>query len=216
MTAMVVLDARLNPDENLRVAGEDMGFGRQHSALLTAGSQIRRASALRMALMSSENGAAAMLARTYPGGGNAFALAVRAKIRSLGLTRTTLTDPTGVASSNTSTATELAKIVAAAARYPEIAEITSEERADVAVNGQTRELRNTNPLVGNKGWNIRLSKTGYSDAAGRCLTMRMRSGGKNVTVVLLHADDSEQRSRDAGRIRDSLATADGPLSHARF
>lgn len=207
ITAMVVLDARLNPDENLRIVREDMRFGKQDSALLAAGSEIRRATALRMALMSSENGAAAMLARTFPGGGNGFALAVRAKIHSLGLTRTTITDPIGAASSNTSTAFELARIVAAAARYPEIAEITSNKRAEVAVNGLTRELRNTNPLVGDKGWDIRLSKTGSSAEAGRCLTMRMRSGDKNVTVVLLHADDLEQRSRDAGRIRDSLAHA---------
>lgn len=184
--------------------------------MLTAGSEVPRATALRMALMSSENRAAAMLARTFPGGGDAFAQAVRAKIHSLGLTRTTITDPTGAAPSNTSTATELARIVAAAAQYPEIAEITSNKRAEVAVNGLTRELHNTNPLVGGKGWDISLSKTGSSSAAGRCLTMRMRSGDKNVTVVLLHADDSEQRSLDAGRIRDLLANAGGPPLHAHF
>jgi D-alanyl-D-alanine endopeptidase (penicillin-binding protein 7) len=44
----------------------------------------------------------------------------------------------------------------------------------------------------------------------------MRSGDKNVTVVLLHADDSEQRSLDAGRIRDLLANAGGPPLHAHF
>jgi D-alanyl-D-alanine endopeptidase (penicillin-binding protein 7) len=84
--------------------------------------------------------------------------------------------------------------VAAAARYPEIAEITSSARAEVAVNGRTQELLNTNPLVGNEGWDIRMSKTGSSTDAGRCLTMRMRSGDKDVTVVLLHAENSEQRT----------------------
>jgi D-alanyl-D-alanine endopeptidase (penicillin-binding protein 7) len=107
-------------------------------------------------------------------------------------------------------------IVAAAARYPEIAEFTSNKQAKVAVNGLTYELHNTNPLVGGNGWDIRLSKTGYSSAAGRCLTMRMRSGDKNVTVVLLHAEDSEQRSLDAGRIRDSLTNAGGPRLHTHF
>ena len=216
VTAMVVLDARLDPDEKLRIAHEDMGSGMQDSALLTAGSEVPRATALRMALMSSENRAALMLARTFPGGRDAFAQAVRAKIHSLGLTRTTITDPTGAAPSNTSTATELARIVAAAAQYPEIAEITSNKRAEVAVNGLTRELHNTNPLVGGKGWDISLSKTGSSSEAGRCLTMRMRSGDKNVTVVLLHADDSEQRSLDAGRIRDLLAHAGGAPLRAHF
>ena len=207
MTAMVVLDARLDPNEKLRVARADTELGMQDNALLTVGSEVPRAIALQMALMSSENRAAAMLARTFPGGANAFAQAVRAKIHSLGLTHTTITEPTGADSSNTSTATELARIVAAAARYPEIAGITSERQAKVSVSGLTRELHNTNPLVGDKGWDIRLSKTGSSTAAGLCLTMRMRSGDKNVTVVLLDADDSEQRSLDASKIRDSLARA---------
>lgn len=216
LTAMVVLDAGLDPAEKLRIAGGDLDAGAQDGGLLRAGSEVPRATALRMALMSSENRAAAMLARTYPGGGGAFAQALRAKIRSLGLTRTTITDPTGAAPSNTSTATELAMIVAAAARYPEIAEFTSNRQAEVAVDGQARELHNTNPLVGGKGWNILLSKTGSSSAAGRCLTMRMRSGDRNVTLVLLHAEDVEQRSLDAGRIRDSLAAAGGPQLHAHF
>ncbi|MFA9218564.1 MAG: serine hydrolase, partial [Sphingomonadaceae bacterium] len=214
MTAMVVLDARLDPDEKLRTTRADMGYGMQDHAVLSAGAEVPRATALRMALMSSENRAAAMLARTFPGGSEAFSRAVRAKIHSLGLTRTTITDPTGATSSNTSTATELAAIVAAAARYPEIAEITSNQRAEVAVNGLMRELHNTNPLVGVQGWDIRLSKTGSSAEAGRCLTMRMRSGDKDVTVVLLHADDAEQRSLDAGRIRDTLAKAGGSQLHA--
>jgi len=169
-----------------------------------------------MALMSSENRAATLLARTFPGGSEAFVHAVRAKIRSLGLTRTTITDPTGATPANTSTATELAKIVAAAARYPEIAEFTSHQHAEVAVDGRTRALHNTNPLVGGKGWDIRLSKTGYSAEAGRCLTMRMRSGDRDFTVVLLHADDSEQRSRDAGRIRDSLANSGTARMQSHF
>ncbi len=216
VTAMVVLDARLDPDEKLRITREDMRSTTQDSSLLSAGSEIPRATALQMALMSSENRAATLLARTYPGGNDAFVQAVRAKIHSLGLTRTTITDPTGATPANTSTATELAGIVAAAARYPEIAAITSHQRAEVAVDGRTRELRNTNPLVGDTGWDIRLSKTGYSTEAGRCLTMRLRSGDKDYTVVLLHADDAEQRTRDAGRIRDSLANSGAARLPAKY
>ncbi len=188
----------------LRIAREDVG-PKHGGSLMTVGSEVPRAVALTLALMTSENGAAAALARTYPGGASAFTQAVRAKIRSLGLTRTTMTDPAGLSPANASTATEVAMIVAAAARYPEIARITSDKQATVALNGSTRELHNTNPLVGGQGWDIRLSKTGHSAHAGRCLTMRMRSGNKIVTVVLLDADGLEQRSLDASKIRDSLA-----------
>ncbi len=204
MTAMVVLDAKLDPNQKLRIAHEDLAPFK-HRGSIAVGSEVPRAVALQLALLSSENGAAAALARTYPGGERAFTHALRAKVHSLGLTRTTIADATGVSPANRSTATEVAMIVAAAARYAEIARITSDGVAQVAVNGATREIRNTNPLVGGKGWDIRLSKTGSSELAGRCLTMRMRSGAKFVTVVLRDADGLEQRSLDASNIRDWLA-----------
>ena len=100
----------------------------------------------------------------------------------------------------------MARIVAAAARYPEIARITTAAQASVAVNGRPRTLHNTNALVGHAGWDIALSKTGSSKQAGSCLTMRMKSGGKHVTVVLLDADGAERRGLDAARIRTALAS----------
>ncbi|OEZ50070.1 D-alanyl-D-alanine endopeptidase precursor [Janthinobacterium sp. MP5059B] len=211
MTAMVVLDAGLDPDEQLRIVRADGDASLQRHSLLADGVAVSRGALLQLALLPSENRAAAALARTYPGGNTAFARALQAKIRHLGLRRTTLTDPVGSSPANTSTASEVAKIVAAAARYPDIARITSHPQASVAVNGKTRTLHNTNPLVGGKGWDILLSKTGSSNEAGSCLTMRMRSGGKHVTVVLLDADGAQRRSLDAGHIRDTLAGSPGRM-----
>ena len=211
MTAMVVLDAGLDPDEQLRIVRADGDASLQRHSLLADGVAVSRGALLQLALLPSENRAAAALARTYPGGGAAFQQALQAKIRHLGLHRTTLLDPVGSSPANTSTASEVAKIVAAAARYPDIARITSHPQASVAVNGKARTLHNTNPLVGGKGWDIVLSKTGSSHAAGSCLTMRMRSGGKHVTVVLLDADGAQRRSLDAGHIRDTLADRTGRM-----
>ena len=211
MTAMVVLDAGLDPDEQLRIVRADGKASMQRDSLLADGAAVSRGALLQLALLPSENRAAAALARTYPGGNAAFAQALQAKIRALGLTRTTLTDPVGSSPANTSTASEVAKIVAAAARYPDIARITSHPQASVAVDGKWRTLHNTNPLVGGKGWDILLSKTGSSHEAGSCLSMRMRSGGKHVTVVLLDADGAQRRSLDAGHIRDTLADRTGRM-----
>ena len=211
MTAMVVLDAGLDPDEQLRIVRADGDASLQRHSLLADGVAVSRGALLQLALLPSENRAAAALARTYPGGSAAFQQALQAKIRHLGLHRTTLLDPVGSSPANTSTASEVAKIVAAAARYPDIARITSHPQASVAVNGKVRTLRNTNPLVGGKGWDILLSKTGSSHEAGSCLTMRMRSGGKHVTVVLLDADGAQRRSLDAGHIRDTLADRTGRM-----
>lgn len=211
MTAMVVLDAGLDPDEQLRIVRADGEASLQRHSLLADGVAVSRGALLQLALLPSENRAAAALARTYPGGSAAFNDALQAKIRSLGLRHTTLLDPVGSSPANTSTASEVAKIVAAAARYPDIARITSHPQASVAVNGKVRTLHNTNPLVGGKGWDIVLSKTGSSSEAGSCLSMRMRSGGKHVTVVLLDADGAQRRSLDAGHIRDTLADRTGRM-----
>lgn len=211
MTAMVVLDAGLDPDEQLRIVRADGDASLQRHSLLADGVAVSRGALLQLALLPSENRAAAALARTYPGGSAAFQQALQAKIRHLGLHRTTLLDPVGSSPANTSTASEVAKIVAAAARYPDIARITSHPQASVAVNGKMRTLHNTNPLVGGKGWDIVLSKTGSGHEAGSCLTMRMRSGGKHVTVVLLDADGAQRRSLDAGHIRDTLADRTGRM-----
>jgi len=204
MTAMVVLDAKLDPAEKIRIDRDDVDTLKHSASRVPVGARMPRLAALKLALMSSDNRAAAALARTYPGGLEAFELAVQAKIRALGLTHTAIAEPTGLSPKNTSTATEVAKMAAAAARYPEIGQITSDRKALIAINGRSVEYRNTNRLVGSKGWDIHLSKTGYTDEAGRCLTMRMNSGGKNVTVVLLDADGSADRLRDAARIRRSL------------
>ncbi|MBV8380447.1 MAG: serine hydrolase [Paucibacter sp.] len=205
MTAMVLLDARQDPEEKLRISSDDVDTLKHSRSLVRVGAEMSRQSALELALIASENRAAAALARNYPGGIGAFTQALQAKIRSLGLAHTSLIEPTGLSPSNTSTAQDVARIVAAAARYPEISRITSERSTRVEINGRPRELHNTNHLVGSKGWDIQLSKTGYTDEAGRCLTMRMRSGQRDVTVVLLDADGSAQRLHDAARIRQSLA-----------
>jgi D-alanyl-D-alanine carboxypeptidase/D-alanyl-D-alanine endopeptidase (penicillin-binding protein 7) len=55
--------------------------------------------------------------------------------------------------------------------------------------------------VGAKGWDIGLSKTGYTQEAGRCLIMRVKAAGKNATMVLLNAGASSVRVLDALNIR---------------
>ena len=69
------------------------------------------------------------------------------------------------------------------------------------VNGREWAVRNTNHLVGAPGWNILLSKTGFTSEAGRCVTMRLQAAGRTVMVVLMGAAHSAQRARDALNIR---------------
>jgi D-alanyl-D-alanine endopeptidase (penicillin-binding protein 7) len=110
-------------------------------------------------------------------------------------------EPTGLSPNNKSTAADLVKMAVAASAYPEITRITTDAKDIININGRGVEYHNTNRLVGAKGWDIGLSKTGYTQEAGRCLIMRIKSAGKNATLVLLNARASSVRVLDAMSIR---------------
>lgn len=201
MTAMVVLDSQQDMHELIAIDRSDVDVVKHSSSRVPVGSRISRADVLRLALMSSDNRAAASLARTFQGGPEGFKAAVRAKIAALNMTSTVIEEPTGLSPNNKSTAQDLVKMAAAAATYPEIAQMSTETSDLININGRNVEYRNTNRLVGASGWNIGLSKTGYTQEAGKCLIMRITTAGKDATLVLLNAKASSARIMDALSIR---------------
>jgi D-alanyl-D-alanine carboxypeptidase/D-alanyl-D-alanine endopeptidase (penicillin-binding protein 7) len=201
MTAMVVLDAKQDMNEPIEIEKSDVDMLKHSTSRVPVGASIPRRDVLQLALMSSDNRAAASLARTYPGGAEGFKAAVKRKIAALGLTQTVIEEPTGLNPANRSTAADLVKMASAASHYPEITRITTESKDLININGREVEYHNTNRLVGAKGWDIGLSKTGYTQEAGRCLIMRVKAAGKNATMVLLNAGASSVRVLDALNIR---------------
>lgn len=208
MTAMVVLDSRPNMDAPISIDKTDVDTLKHSTSRVPVGATLSRRDTLQLALMSSDNRAAASLARTYPGGQAAFAAAVNAKIRALGLRQTVIEEPTGLSPNNRSTAADLVKMASAAAAYSEIRRITTDAKDIININGRQVEYHNTNRLVGAKGWDIGMSKTGYTEEAGRCLIMRIKSAGKNATLVLLNAKANSARVMDALNIRRFIAGPD--------
>jgi D-alanyl-D-alanine carboxypeptidase/D-alanyl-D-alanine endopeptidase (penicillin-binding protein 7) len=201
MTAMVVLDAHQDMNEPIEIEKSDVDMLKHSSSRVPVGATIPRRDVLQLALMSSDNRAAASLARTYPGGIEAFKAAVKHKIAALGLGNTVIEEPTGLNPANRSTAEDLVKIANAASHYQEITRITTDPRDIINIKGRGVEYHNTNRLVGAKGWDIGLSKTGYTQEAGRCLIMKVKTAGKNATLVLLNAGASSVRMLDALNIR---------------
>jgi D-alanyl-D-alanine endopeptidase (penicillin-binding protein 7) len=205
MTAMVVLDSKQDMDAPISIDKIDVDMLKHSTSRVPVGATIARRDVLQLALMSSDNRAAASLGRTYPGGSEAFKAAVKAKIAALGMTQTVIEEPTGLSPNNKSTAADLVKMAVAASAYPEITRITTDAKDIININGRGVEYHNTNRLVGAKGWDIGLSKTGYTQEAGRCLIMRIKSAGKNATLVLLNARASSVRVLDAMSIRRFIA-----------
>ncbi|GAB7270579.1 hypothetical protein DZS_19730 [Dickeya ananatis] len=125
MTAMVVLDANQPLDELISV---DISHTKEMQGVYSRvrlGSEISRHDMLLLALMSSENRAAASLAHHYRGGYQAFITAMNAKARSLGMMHTYYVEPTGLSTSNVSTARDLTKLLIASKQYPLLSQLST-------------------------------------------------------------------------------------------
>ena len=208
MTAMVVLDAKLPLDEYVIITTDDIDDIKGTRSRLKVGSRLTRDDLLRLALMASENRAAAALTRAYPGGTPAFVAAMNEKAMELGMYRSRFVDGTGLSSENVSTARDLATMVKGAYQYPLIREYSTETAHTVTLaNGRSLQYRNSNRLVQNPDWHIGLSKTGYISEAGRCLVMRVRMASRDLVVVLLDSWGKYSRIGDANRIRKWLETS---------
>lgn len=210
MTAMVVLDGRLPMEEILTIGTADIDLLKGTQSRLQIGTQLTRRELLRLALMASENRAAAALARHYPGGFGAFVKAMNQKASTLAMTRSHFVDATGLSQKNVSSARDLARMVTAAYRYALIREFSTTASHAVNIRKGVAPLlfRNSNRLVQthSKEWSIGMSKTGYTSEAGRCLVMHAKIGRRPIIVVLLNSWGKLTPIGDANRIRRWMET----------
>lgn len=203
MTAMVSLDAKLPLNEVLKIDTADLDSLKHTTSRLPVGTQLSRYEMMRLALMSSENRAASALSRHYPGGRAEFIKAMNKKAQMLGMSSTQFFDPTGLTPHNTSTASDLVKMVEAASHYDLIHKFTTTEGRQVAVHSRGAPLQyiNSNVLVRNGQWDIEVSKTGYINEAGRCLVMKADVGHRPSVMVLLDSNGKYSPVGDATRIK---------------
>ena len=204
MTAMIILDRGLDLEQRIVVSREDVDTVKGTRSRLMPGTTLTRDELLLVALMASENRAAAALGRTYPGGVPAFVKAMNEKAAELGMSDSHFVDPTGLRPSNVSSPRDLVKLVRAAHSYPLIREYSTRDKATIKAFNRPLRFVNTNGLVRNSHWDIELSKTGYISEAGRCLVMHVRLASKDLIVVLLDSWGKQSRIADANRIRKWL------------
>lgn len=203
MTALIVAESKLPMNETLSISDDDVDRLRHSRSRLAVGTRLSRADMLHLALMSSENRAAHALGRHYPGGLPAFVRAMNDKARSLGMRDTHFVEPTGLSSDNVSTPRDLAKLLRAVDKQSLIHRYTTDESYQVALNGG-RQLtyNNTNGLVKNSSWDIKISKTGFINEAGECLVMVTRIDNRDVAMVFLNSAGRYSRIGDAVRMRN--------------
>ena len=206
MTAMVVLESKPGMDDAVVIDSADIDIIKGSRSRLPVGSAFRREDLLRLALMASDNRAAAALGRTFPGGTPAFVEAMNAKAKRIGLQNTHFVDATGLSPTNVASPQDLALLVAEASTFPQIREYSTTRELHVTLPNSKRSLgfNNTNALVRSSSWDIGLSKTGFINEAGKCLVMHATIGNNPVVIVLLDSWGKLTRMGDANRIKKWL------------
>ena len=178
MTAMVVLDAHQDLEENIK--------------------GLTRRDLLHLMLVKSDNRAAEVLCENYPSGRSACIGAMNWKAFGLGLPETHYADPSGLSVMNVSTAQELVKIVIAASKYPEIVEASNMFHGKIKKKKHSVSFHNTNPLVATKEFII--TKTGYIRASGGCIVMMLDTKIGRRIVVLLNSKNTHTRIPEANQL----------------
>ncbi|HTK01331.1 MAG TPA: serine hydrolase [Bordetella sp.] len=212
MMAMVVLDSGASLAESIQVTDDDKDYEKHTGSRLRVGSVLSREDMLHIALMASENRAAAALSRYYPGGRPAFIAAMNQKAQALGMTNTHFENPAGLSKYNVSTARDLVKMVQAAAHYPLIRLYSTDQAYTVNTGKGVLDYHSTNILLGKPDWDIGLQKTGFINESGICLVMQATIEDRPVVMVLLHSVRRHSDFMDAEHLRTAMINNAFPIA----
>ena len=191
MTALIVVD-RAPPDAKVRVTKEALAYKGSAVGVLPKGKRIKLETMLNGLLLPSGNDAAIALAQRMSGTVAGFVQRMNERAGDLGLACTRFSSPDGFEDAgNHSCAIDLAEMARAVLDKPRLARIVRRRRAVLPfpIKGGRIYLFNNNPLL-RTGYPGTIGiKTGYTDAAGRCLVAAARRNGRRLGVVLLHSPD---------------------------
>jgi D-alanyl-D-alanine endopeptidase (penicillin-binding protein 7) len=139
------------------------------------------------------------LARVSPHGSEGFIRRMNEKAAELGLQSTHYADPSGLLSDNTSTAYDMARLIAHASQDDRISSIMRTYEYTVYSARRPITFHSTNHLLGRSDVDVRAGKTGFISKAGYCLAtvLRLPESGQNVAVVVFGARSN------AGRFMES-------------
>lgn len=172
-----------------------------------AGEIYSRRELLNAMMIRSFNDVALALARDTAGSVPRFAQLMNAKARQMGMYNSRFANPNGLPADQYSTAIDMARCAYYVYRNPELRNIICKRQyAFTRANGRTLLLRNTNKLLTQNPW-VTGMKTGYTNAAGRCLVSSAGVNGRHVIVVVLGCHPSRIWTESENLIRWALGSA---------
>lgn len=148
-------------------------------------------------MLCSGNDAATCLAETCSGSVEEFAVLMNAKASELGLSSTSFVTPHGLDDDNHfTTAYDYAILTDYALNNPLFKQIVGTKYYTVTLNGSSKQIHNTNELLGSVD-GVYGVKTGYTSKAGRCLVSAAVRGNLDIIVVVFGADTKNIRNTDS-------------------
>jgi D-alanyl-D-alanine endopeptidase (penicillin-binding protein 7) len=203
-TAMVFLNTGTDLLKEETVTEEDRrGAGRTR---LFAGAGLTLYDLFHLMLISSDNVAARILARSTGLSREEFVAEMNKLAGDLGLKNTKFADPTGLDYRNVSTASEMARLFREALSHDRIAAAISKKNYEYRIGKGRRKYiaYNTNRLLYGRH-DVIGGKTGHIRASGYCLALGIEdSDGRKFGVVILGAPSNNYRYRDAHRLLASV------------
>ena len=198
LTGLIVAESG-NLERPVTVAQVDT-FAEPVKLNIKPGEIYQRIDLLRALLVKSPNDVARCLARDNAGSIEAFAERMNQRAFALGATHSHFVNPNGLPDARQySTARDLSTIARVAYANPTIRSIVCLPQLVFRfANGRTRELENTNKLLKRLPY-CNGMKTGYTEAAGKCLIASGSRPGKDIIVVVL-GDSHSGVWRDAGAL----------------
>lgn len=195
LTALVVVEEG-NLDRQVRVEASDT-WAEPSKLNIQPGDTYTRLQLLQILLVRSMNDVARAVARDNAGSVEAFAAKMNRKAAELGLTDSHFVNPNGLpAPGQFSTARDMARVAYAAYQNPTIRSIVNMKTLDFHfANGRVQEYKNTNRVLRNYAF-CNGMKTGYTNAAGKCLIASAARDGRDVIAVVL-GDTIEAIWKDA-------------------
>lgn len=191
MTAQVFLDTKPDWNEVLEIIPADVRNG--GSSTFKIGEKVKVIDLFNVALVASDNNAAAALVRASGLTEKEFVRLMNDKAQSLGMTKTFFSEVSGLSRQNVSTAKEIYILAAQSFRLIEIDKaLGQEEYPFIALTGREHVVKSTNKLL-NSYLKLDVGKTGYTEEAGYCLVARAQNKeGRAVMAVVLHSQSREK------------------------
>lgn len=205
LTALVVLDhGSLN--DRIVIEPEDTKADPTKLGVRPGESYTKR-DLLTALMVRSYNDVAVTLARHTAGSLTRFSYMMNAKARSLGMYNSHFVNPNGLPGDQYSTAIDMARCAYHAYKNPELRHMVDMQHFSFKrSNGRMVSINNTNKLLGKYPW-ITGMKTGYTNAAGRCLISCGGLNGRHVIVVVLGAKPSQIWAESESLLRWALSAS---------